>query len=98
MGDFGIVLLSVLRKVLGIYTYVILADAILSWGILPPSNPIVRVVRFLAEPILNPCRRILRRIIPPGRIPFDFSPLLAMLLIQAVSYVIGRVMVYLILG
>ncbi len=95
MGELGIRLLLVLRWVLDIYTYVILASVILSWIPLSPYNPLVRAVHFLSEPLLSPCRALMHRIIPPGRIPLDFSPVLAMLVIQAVSWFVLKVILYL---
>lgn len=95
MGEWGIRLLIALRWVLDIYTYIILADVILSWVPLSPYNRLVRTVHFLSEPLMAPCRALMHRIIPPGRIPLDFSPVLAMLAIQAVSWFVMKVIVYL---
>jgi YggT family protein len=55
----------------------ILVRVILSWFPVDPSNPIIRIVWEVTEPILAPIRRVIPRI---GM--FDLSPLAAFLLIS----------------
>ncbi len=57
----------------------IIARVILSW--IPMGNPNNSVVNFIyeiTEPILAP----IRRLIPRGSLPLDFSPLIAIILIS----------------
>ena len=55
----------------------ILVRVILSWFPVDPSNPIIRIVWEITEPVLAPFRRVIPRI---GM--FDLSPLAAFLLIS----------------
>lgn len=89
--DFGLVLLQIIMRLLELYVFVILASALISWLYLPPSNTIVRALRFLTEPVLAPCRKLLTRILPPSWRRFDFSPVLAILLVQILITVLGMV-------
>ena len=57
-----------------LYTYVVLASVILSWVRLEPSNPFVKIVNALTEPVLKPIRAVL-----PTSLGLDFSPLVLLL-------------------
>ena len=65
--------------VLDIYTWVIIAAAVISWVAPNPYNPVVRLLRRLTEPVLVPVRQLL----PPWKtFGLDFSPMIVILLIQ----------------
>ena len=65
--------------VLNIYTWVIIAAAVISWVTPNPYNPVVRMLRRLTEPVLAP----LRQLLPPWKtFGLDFSPMIIILLIQ----------------
>ncbi len=70
--------IGVLKQVLDVFFYAILLMAILSW--INPYHAIYGVLQQLASPILDPLRRLL-----PAIQGFDFSALVALLLIQIVS-------------
>lgn len=89
--DFGVLLLVILHKLLDLYTYVIIAAAVVSWVFLPPTNPVIRFLRFLTEPIFSPCRQLLGRILPMAWRRIDFSPILALLAIRLVQYILGEI-------
>ena len=73
--------------VLDIYTWIIIAAAIISWITPNPYNPIVRMLRRLTEPVLAPIRQLL----PPWKtFGLDFSPMIVILLIQWVVPVVLR--------
>ena len=77
MLPFQIVRLIML--VLDIYTWVIIAAAVISWVTPNPYNPVVRLLRRLTEPVLAPVRQLL----PPWKtFGLDFSPMIIILLIQ----------------
>lgn len=86
---FGYSLLRVIAFLLDIYVWAIIASAVLSWGFLPPSNKLVRILRMITEPVLNPCRRLLMRVLPYNWRRFDFSPVAAILLIQLVIFILN---------
>lgn len=89
-ATFGHTLLWILIKLLEIYSWLILAAALISWIFVPPTNPIVRFLRFITEPVLSPCRQLLFRILPVSWRRFDFSPVLALLLVQLVIRLLYR--------
>ena len=66
--------LSVLLNILWL---AILIRVILSWFPVDQSNPIIRIVWEVTEPVLSPIRRVIPRI---GM--FDLSPLAAFLVIS----------------
>ena len=73
--------------VLDIYTWVIIAAAVISWVAPNPYNPAVRLLRRLTEPVLAPIRQLL----PPWKtFGLDFSPMIVILLIQWVVPVLLR--------
>ncbi len=64
-------------------TFVILARVVLSWFSPKPTNIVANVLFQITEPILAP----IRRIIPTaGRL--DFSPLIAVVLLQLIGYLL----------
>lgn len=79
----GLVLFSTLRvAILGLIGLVIL-HAVLTW--VPNHSPIAGVVARLAEPLLAPLRRIL-----PQLGGLDFSPLVALVILQVCLIVLGN--------
>ncbi len=69
---------------LEIYTWMIIAAALISWVSPDPYNPLVQFLRRATEPVLRPIRRLLS----PYQTGLDFSPLVAVLIIQFVERVI----------
>lgn len=63
-----------------ILTLAIFARAILSWFPMSPSGPLITILYQLTEPILAPLRRII-----PSFGMIDISPLVAILLLQAIQ-------------
>lgn len=58
----------------------IIARALLSWFNMDPRSPLIQALNSITEPILEPIRRIMPRL---GMI--DFTPLVAILLLQLIS-------------
>ena len=78
-------LIGFLGWLLGLYSWVIIAAALISWVSPDPRNPIVMFLRQVTEPVLTPVRRFL----PPWKTGgLDFSPLIVILAIQFVERVI----------
>lgn len=67
------------NSVLNFFLFTIFAGAILSW-VAQGYNPVVQVFHQVSEPVLRPFRRLL----PPVS-GMDFSPILALLLLQALK-------------
>ena len=84
-------LLDLLFVVLQLYTYIIIAGAIMSWliafNVINPYNQFVRSLwqglNALTEPALRPIRRLL-----PNLGGVDISPIILLLLIWFVEHVI----------
>ena len=65
-----------LASLLKIYGYIIIVRAIISWVNPNPYNPLVRLIRGLTDPVLEPIRRLL-----PDMGGLDISPFVALLII-----------------
>lgn len=74
-------LLVTFIQVLGrVFSLAILVRVLLSWIPMDPSNPIIRFIYDITEPVLAP----LRRVIPPVG-GMDLSPIVAMFVIEIVQ-------------
>lgn len=60
------------------YMWIIVARAVISWVNVDPSNPIVRFVYEVTEPLLSRIRRLL----PMSMGGIDFSPMILILAIM----------------
>lgn len=78
--------LDFVDTLLVLYTWVIVIDVILGWVKADPTNPIVHLIHTLTRPILRHFQRWLRPV--TYRLYLDFSPLLALFLIQVVRIAI----------
>jgi len=78
-------MLGFLGWLLNVYSWVIIAAALITWVSPDPRNPIVLFLRQVTEPVLAPVRRFL----PPWKTGgLDFSPLIVIIAIQFVERVI----------
>jgi YggT family protein len=78
-------LLRFITWLLDIYSYVIIAAALITWVSPDPRNPIVAFLRQVTEPVFAPVRRLL----PPWKTGgLDLSPLIVLIAIQFVERVI----------
>ena len=73
-----------ISMLLSLYTWVIIAAALISWVSPDPYNPIVQFLRRVTEPVLRPIRNVIGRY--QGGL--DFSPLVAILIIQFIQRVV----------
>ncbi len=74
----GLGLIGVLRTSLDLFFYALMLQVILSW--VNPHTPITDVLNSLTKPILAPIQRIL-----PAASGIDFSPMVALILIQMLN-------------
>ena len=79
----GMSLLGVFRTTLDVFFYAILLQVILSW--VNPHSPISGALNSLTKPILAPIQRIL-----PTASGMDFSPVVALILIQMLNVSVIR--------
>ena len=69
---------TVLHTVLEIYMWVIIVRSLISWVNPDPYNPIVQFLQRVTDPVLYQIRKRLGM----GSMGFDFSPIIAILLIM----------------
>ena len=69
---------TILHTVLEIYMWVIIVRALISWVNPDPYNPIVQFLQRVTDPVLYQIRKRLGM----GSMGFDFSPIIAILLIM----------------
>jgi YggT family protein len=67
-----------------LYQIVLLARVLLSWIRVDPYHPAVQALYQITEPVLQPIRRVM-----PQGMGLDFSPVIAMILVQLVTEVIA---------
>jgi YggT family protein len=79
-------LINIIMALLHIYSFIIIAAALLSWVQPNPYNPVVRFLRRVTEPVLAPVRSL----VPPEKLGgLDISPLIVLLLIE---YVVPQIL------
>ena len=85
-----ILLSNVISTVCRFLTFAIVADALLSW--VPQYNETIyrirNVLQKLTSPVMSPVRKLLQPL--TGRMMIDFSPIVAILLIEFVQGLIIR--------
>jgi YggT family protein len=86
-------LFFILCDLLEILALLIIVDIILSWAMyfgargISPYHPLVRNLRKITNPVLEPFRRL----VPPYKLQgFDISPILAILVIQILQRILFR--------
>jgi YggT family protein len=77
LSNFLVALAVVVKAVLNIYWWIIIASAVLSWVNPDPYNPIVRFLRAATEPVYYRVRRV----VPLAFGGVDFTPIVVLLLI-----------------
>src|SRR5512135_2945960 len=74
-GDLFISVATILDYVLGLYKWVVIIAALMSWVNPDPYNPIVRFLHAVTEPVFRPIRRLIGYRLGP----IDISPLIVIL-------------------
>ncbi len=70
-------LIALLQLLSQLFSLLILARILMSWMQIDRYNPVVKLIFDITEPILAPIRRLL-----PQAGMFDFSPMVAILLME----------------
>jgi YggT family protein len=81
LSNLLLALANLINLVLEAYFWIIIAGAVLSWVSPDPSNPLVRFLRRVTEPVLRPIRRRL-----PTGMGLDFSPMVVLLAIYFLKW------------
>ncbi|MEK9172335.1 MAG: YggT family protein [Nitrospirota bacterium] len=82
-GNLFTALASVLHMLLQAYIWVVIIRSLISWVNPDPWNPIVQMLNRLTDPLLEPIRRKMFRMMGYGGMGLDLSPLI---LIAAVYF------------
>lgn len=88
-GDFILGIAKVINYILDIYMWIIIIAALISWVNPDPYNPIVRFLRAVTEPVLNPIRRRIGYRLGP----IDISPLIVILVIIFIQTFAIRILI-----
>ena len=89
-GNFLTAFASVLHMVLQVYIWVVIVRALISWVNPDPWNPIVQTLNRLTEPLLEPIRRRMFRMMGYGSLGIDISPLVLIMAIYYVDFFLVR--------
>lgn len=81
---------TIVRVAFEVLNVLILARVLLSWVTYDYSNPIVRFIYETTEPVLAPIRKVM----PRSSLPVDFSPLIAVLLLQLIERLILGLLIW----
>ena len=73
-----------------ILEFAILARVLISWFPVPRENRIIQILYTITEPILGPIRTMIERSAFGRNMMFDFSPIVAFILIGIVQNIILR--------
>lgn len=85
------IIISTISKLINIVEILIIIDVILSFMPHLRSNELTRFIRKIVNPILEPCYRIQKSIIP--NLPIDFSPAIAIFLLD----ILKKLIIYILL-
>lgn len=84
--DVFLLIIELIIHLLGLYTYVIIFAAVISWVNPDPYNPIVRFLYKATEPVLYPVRRFIGTRLGP----IDISPIVVIIIIMFMQSVLKR--------
>ncbi len=82
-------LVNIINNIFRIYSYVILARIFLSWVPVDRSNPAVKLIYQITEPVLAPFRVIL----PLGGMGLDLAPIIVYFLLNLLRTSLIRIIV-----
>jgi len=76
----------ILVNIITLFNALIIIRAILTWVVPYPTHQLHFLLIQITEPVLNPVRNLLRKILPAMRV--DFSPLLVILILDGIRNVL----------
>ena len=85
MTGVPIALIQVLSTILDVYTFILIARALISWVSPDPRNQIVQILHRLTEPVLEPVRRVV-----PSFGGMDLSVVIVLIAIQVIRSAVLR--------
>ena len=88
-GGFFMDIKGLLAGLIETYMYVVLIRVVISWINPDPLNPIVQFLRGVTDPAIEAVRRIVPSFL--WSTGLDFTPLILILLLQAVIMLLNRI-------
>ena len=82
--------LFIFNSIVSIYSFIIIAAALISWVSPDPYNPIVRILRNLTEPVLWRIRKLLPFTYKSG---MDFSPIVLLLALHTLRIFVNKLFI-----
>lgn len=79
--NFVVTVLGIISQLLGLYLWVVIISAVMTWIEPNPYNPIVRFIYGITEPVFD----IVRSHLPVNFGGFDFSPIVVLIAIQFIQ-------------
>ena len=79
---------NILNIIVTVYTWIIIAAALVSWVRPDPSSPVVQLLYRLTEPVYS----FIRRYIKTNFNGIDFAPLIVLLALQFLSQFLRRLL------
>ena len=79
---------NILSIIVNVYTWIIIAAALVSWVRPDPSSPVVQLLYRLTEPVYS----FIRRYIKTNFNGIDFAPLIVLLALQFLSQFLIRLL------
>lgn len=79
---------QILHMVIGIYIWVVIIAALITWVNPDPSNPIVQILRRLTDPVYS----FIRRYIPTTISGIDLSPIIVIIGLQFIDLFLVKVL------
>jgi YggT family protein len=79
--NFVVTLLGIVSQLLGLYLWVVIISAVMTWIEPNPYNPIVRFIYGITEPLFD----FVRRHLPVTVGGFDFSPIVVLIAIEFIQ-------------
>ncbi len=84
-------LYKIIRTVLWLFDVCLLLYVLLSW-LKPASNRWTELLKRVVEPVLTPIRRVLVAKLPARWQIFDWSPVVAWLLVELINMLLNNLM------
>ena len=82
------IIMGLIYQVMGLFDLLLLVYCVMSWIPMPSSQWMV-MLRRLMDPILNPIRQVLARILPRSWQMIDLSPIAAWIILSLIRKVLG---------
>lgn len=86
IGSLLLTVVDIINTLLGLYKWIVIIAALITWVNPDPYNPIVRFLRAVTEPIFRPIRRMIGYRLGP----VDISPLIVVLCIMFIQTFLSR--------